>query len=53
MHPGETRDAYNILIRISEWKRSLGKPEYRLEKNTEVYLKHGLRVWTGFICLRI
>jgi hypothetical protein len=36
---GKTRNAYSILIRLSEGKRSLGRPRHRWEYSIKVSLK--------------
>jgi len=36
---GDMRKEYNILVRMSERKRSLSRPKHRQEDNTEIDLR--------------
>jgi hypothetical protein len=49
---GEMRNAYKILVRKSEWKRTLGRIRRRWEDNIRLDLSN---VWWkgGYIWLRI
>jgi len=38
-HIGGMRNAYEILVRKPEWKRSLVRPRHRWENNIKVDLK--------------
>jgi hypothetical protein len=45
---GEINTAYNILIRIPEGNRPLGRPRCRWENNIKTELKEiAHEVWTG------
>ena len=46
---GEKRNAYSVLVRKSEGKRSLGGKRRRLKN---IIKMHG-KTWTGFVWLRI
>jgi hypothetical protein len=51
---GEIRNAYKILVRRSEGKRSLETPRRRWVDNITMGLRERRwEVWTGFIWLRI
>jgi len=48
------RNAYEILVGKSEWKRPRGRCRRGREDNIERILKTQIvKVWTGVICLRI
>jgi len=44
VHMGEIRDAYKILVRKPEGKRSFGRPKHRWEDNIKMELKYSARV---------
>jgi hypothetical protein len=44
----EMRKAYKLLVGKPEWNRPLGRPRHRWEDK-----KYSVKVWTGFIWLRI
>jgi hypothetical protein len=50
-------NAYKILVGTPKRKRPLKRPERRWEDNIEIdrplLMKWDLRIWTGFIWLRI
>jgi hypothetical protein len=51
---GEMRYPFNIFIGKHEGKRQLGRPRRGRERNIKIIFKDwDMRVWTGFIWLRI
>jgi hypothetical protein len=45
----QIRNAYKILVKISEAKRPFGRPRHRWEDNNITGLKQGVEISTGFI----
>jgi hypothetical protein len=51
---GEKLNAYRVLVGKPEGNRPPERPGHRWKGNNEMCLKkYGVRVWTGFIWLRI
>jgi hypothetical protein len=51
---GERRDAYRMLVEISEGRRPLGRQRRRWEDNIRIDLQEvGWGAWTGLFWLRI
>jgi hypothetical protein len=42
-----------MFVGKSEGKRPLGKPGRKCKDNVEINPKYGVRIWTGFVWLRI
>jgi hypothetical protein len=52
-HAKEMRNAYKILVEDPKAKGTLGKSTRRWDDNIKMDFKQGVRVWTGFVWLRI
>ena len=46
------RNAYKILLEISEVKVSFWRPGHRRENNIKITLKYGIQVWDRFILIK-
>jgi hypothetical protein len=47
------RNAYRILVRKPKGKNSLGRPSIDEKISRVILEKRGVRIWTGFIWLRL
>jgi hypothetical protein len=50
---GAKRNAYSILDRKPERKRSLGRRRHRWEDDIKIYVRYMMVLWNGAIWLRI